>query len=179
MDDRYRPSIQFLHWLIALTVIGLVIAGLLLHYDLIPRSVHKPLAFLHMSFGLAILALMVVRLFIRRRTGVPELPEEIGRPFRIAAHTTQILFYALLLAMPVFGILFVEAHGRKVPFFGLFTLPAFVGKNHGVQEVFAFLHFWGGIAVILLLIAHVGGAVRHELRGERMIRRMLPGRRST
>lgn len=178
MDARYRPSIQVLHWLIAATVIGLVIAGLLLHYDLISKSVHRPLAVIHMSFGLAILALMVVRLFIRRRSGVPPLPETIGRPFQIAAHATQMLFYALLLAMPVFGILFVEAHGRKVPFFGLFTLPVLIGKNHGVQEVFEFLHFWGGIAIILLLLAHVGGAVRHEMRGERIIRRMLPGRRS-
>lgn len=176
MDERYRPTIQLLHWLIALTVIGLLIAGILLHYDLISDAVHKPLAVLHMSFGLAILVLMLVRFVVRRRAGVPPMPDSISPPVRIAAHATQMLFYALLIAMPVFGILFVQAHGRPVPFFGLFTLPVIVGKNQEIKDIFAFLHFWGGIAVIVLLLLHVGGAIRHEMRGERIIRRMLPNR---
>lgn len=176
MDERYRPTIQILHWLIALTVIGLLIAGLLLHYDLIPKSLHRPLAFLHMSFGLSVLVLMLARFVIRRRAGVPPLPASVPPLTRAAAHATQMLFYVLLVAMPVFGILFVEAHGRTVPFFGLFTFPVLVGKNREVQDIFAFLHFWGGITVIVLLLLHVGGAIRHELRGERIVRRMLPGR---
>lgn len=176
MDERYRPTIQLLHWLIALTVIGLLIAGLLLHYDLIPKSIHRPLAFLHMSFGIAILVLMLVRLAVRVHAGAPSLPATISPPFRVAAHATQMLFYVLLVAMPIFGVLFVEAHGHTVPFFDLFTLPVVVGKNKEVQDIFAFLHFWGGITVIVLLLLHVGGAIRHEMRGERIIRRMLPDR---
>lgn len=174
MDARYRASIQLLHWLIAFTVIGLLIAGILMHYDLVSESSHRQLAFLHMSFGLAILVLMVIRFVIRRRAGVPALPDSISPVVRRAAHATQILFYVLLIAMPVVGVIFVEAHGRPVPFFGLFTLPAFIAKNRGVEETFAFLHFWGGITLIVLLLLHVGGAIRHEMHGERMIRRMLP-----
>lgn len=176
MNERYRPTLQLLHWLIALTVIGLLIAGLVLHYDLIPKPLHRPLAMLHMSFGLTILVLMLVRVQVRRRTGRPPLPSSISPFFRTAAHVTQILFYVLLLAMPVFGILFVEAAGHPIPVFGLFTIPDFIGKNKEVQDIFAFLHFWGGITVVLLLLLHVCGAIRHEMRGETIIHRMLPNR---
>lgn len=176
MDERYRPSIQLLHWLIALTVIGLLIVGLILRFDLAPKPVRPALGFLHMSFGLSVLGLMVIRVFIRRRAGVPPLPDTISPAIRRAAHATQMLFYVLLVAMPVFGVLFVEAHGKPVPFFGLFTLPAFAGKNEGVEEVFEFLHFWGGMTVIALLLLHVGGAMRHEMRGEPIVSRMLPRR---
>lgn len=176
MDERYRPAIQLLHWLVALIVVGLIAVGLVLHYDLAPKPVRPELRLLHMSFGISILVLMVVRFFVRRRAGVPPLPATISPAIRIAAHATQMLLYLLLLAMPVFGILFVEAHGKAVPFFGLFTLPAVVGKSEGIKEVFEALHFWGGITLVTLLLLHVGGAIRHEMRGEPMIRRMLPRR---
>lgn len=176
MDERYRPAIQALHWLIALVVIGLLIVGLIMHYHLIPKPDEKILGFLHMSFGICVLLLMIVRLFVRAGSRVPPLPSSVGWLNRIASHTTQALFYILLLAQPVFGILFVEAHGQKVPFFGLFTLPMVVGKSKSLHHIFAFLHFWNGILLIALVLLHVAGALFHQLRGELIIRRMMPRR---
>ncbi|MDD2876301.1 MAG: cytochrome b/b6 domain-containing protein [Acidiphilium sp.] len=176
MDLRYRTSAQILHWLIALVVIGLLIVGLILKYDLASKAVEPTLAMLHMSFGLCILILMILRLGLRLTWTAPPLPDSISPAIRFASGATQALFYILLIAMPVFGVLFVEAHGKKVPFFGLFTLPTVVGKSDAVRHLFAFLHFWGGITVIALLFLHVAGAIRHQMRGERIIRRMMPRR---
>lgn len=176
MDESYHPWIQALHWLIALAVIGLLIGGLIVHYDLVPKPDEKILNFLHMGFGLCVLVLMVVRLFMRGGAKAPPLPVSIGRLNRMASHVTQVLFYVLLLAQPVFGILFVEAHGTRVPFFGLFTLPMVVGKSQALHHTFAFLHFWTGLALIVLVLLHVAGALYHHARGEPVIRRMMPRR---
>lgn len=178
MDERYETRVQILHWLIALMVIGLLIAGLVLKYDLAPKPFRPLLGLLHMSFGLTVLALMVVRIAMRLTSDVPPLPAPMSPAIRFASGATQFLFYVLLIAMPIFGILFVEAHGRPVPVFGLFDLPTLVGKSKSVKDLFYFLHFWGGITIIVLLALHVGGAVRHQLRGERILRRMMPRRSS-
>lgn len=176
MEPRYRPLAQTLHWLIALTVIGLLIVGLLLNYDVLPKSLRPTTAMLHMSFGLIILALMVLRVAVRLSGQAPPLPGSVSPAIRMASGTTQILFYVLLFAMPVFGVLFVEAHGGKVPFFGLFDLPTLVSKSRTIHSDFAFLHFWGGITLLVLLVLHVGGAIRHQMRGERILIRMMPRR---
>jgi cytochrome b561 len=176
MEPRYRPIAQALHWLIALTVIGLLTVGLLLHYDVLPKPLRPTAALLHISFGLTILALMVLRVVVRLTGTAPPLPASVSPAIRAASGTTQLLFYVLLFAMPVFGILFVEAHGGKVPFFGLFDLPTLVGKSKSIHADFAFLHFWGGITLIVLLVLHVGGAIRHQMRGERVLIRMMPRR---
>ncbi|MGC9270042.1 cytochrome b [Acidiphilium sp.] len=176
MEPRYRTSAQILHWLIALLVIGLLTVGLILRYDLIAKSSRPTVLMLHMSIGLTVFFLMLLRLGVRLVSPVPPLPASVTAPIRLVAGATQILFYILLLAMPVFGVIFVQAHGFKVPYFDLFTLPALVAKNQPLNHWFAFLHFWGGITLIVLLVLHVAGAIRHQLRGERVLLRMMPRR---
>lgn len=171
---RYRPVAQALHWIIAISVIGLIILGLMLHHDLIPKPERLPLALLHISVGLSVLGLMVLRLLYRWRRTPPPLPEAIPRHEQLLAALGHWSFYALLLAVPVFGILFVEGAGHPVKWFGVFTLPRFVGKNAMIQHDFAFLHFWGGIVLIGLIVVHVGAAALHHWRGHKVLHRMLP-----
>ncbi len=175
-EPRYSLTAQALHWIIAISVIGLIIAGLIVHYNLIPKPDRFPLALLHIGGGLTILALMVLRLLYRSRTAAPPLPDAIPRHEQILAALGHWSFYALLLAMPVFGVLFVEGAGHPVTWFGLFTLPRFVGKSAAIHHDFAFLHFWGGIALIALLAVHVGAVAVHHRRGHKVLHRMLPRR---
>jgi len=176
MDRRYHTSVQILHWLIALIVIGLICLGLILKLDLVPKSLRQTIAFFHIGFGLTVLALTILRLAIRIWLHPPPLPASISAPVRIASAITQALFYLLLLAMPAFGILFVEAHGSAVSWFGLVYIPTVVGKDQAINELFSSMHFWGGMTLIALLVLHVAGVIRHEARGEKILRRMLPRR---
>ena len=176
MEPRYRPFAQALHWLIAISVIGLIIAGLIVHYNWIPKPGRLTLALLHISVGLTILVLMLVRLAYRLGRTPPQLPETIAPHERALAAAGHWSFYALIVAMPIFGVLFVEGAGRPVKWFGLFSLPQFVGKSRAIHHDFAFLHFWGGIALIVLLVVHVGAVIAHERRGQRILIRMMPRR---
>ncbi|HEX7388861.1 MAG TPA: cytochrome b/b6 domain-containing protein [Acidiphilium sp.] len=173
-DTRYRPTALILHWAIAAAVILLIAAGLTVHYDLVGRPAHKVIVFLHIGTGLTVFVLMALRLLYRLANPPPPLPDGIPRHERILATLGHWSFYALILAMPVFGVLFVEAKGRAVTWFDAFALPRFVGKDAAIHHDFAFLHFWGGITLIVLIAVHVGAVVLHHRRGHRILRRMLP-----
>jgi len=167
---------QILHWGIGALAICLIGAGLVMKFDLAPRPVRHDLTVLHIGFGLTMLVLMALRLAVRRSARPPP-PAGISPLQRRVAAANHVGFYALLFAMPVFGLLFVEAKGRPIAWFGLVTLPALVGKDPGLRHLFGFLHFWGGMALLAMIALHVAAVIRHERRGESVLARMWRGRR--
>jgi cytochrome b561 len=176
MEPRYRTTAQILHWLIALAVIGLIVAGLILKYDLAPKNLRPELRMLHISAGLTVLVLMIVRLVLRLINRPPPLPATVPARERIASTAAHWLFYAMVLAMPVFGVLFVQAYGHPVGWFGLVVLPQVVGKNTAIATLFYALHFYVGLGLLALIVLHVSAVIRHEKRGERLLIRMMPRR---
>jgi cytochrome b561 len=176
MEPRYRTTVQILHWLIALAVIGLIVAGLILKYDLAPKPLRPALRMLHIGTGLTVLALMIVRLVLRLIHRPPPLPATVPTRERIASTAAHWLFYAAVLAMPVFGVLFVQAYGKPVGWFGLVVLPQLVGKNAAIGALFYALHFYVGLGLLALIVLHVSAVIRHEKRGERLLIRMMPRR---
>jgi len=172
METHYRPALRLLHWLIAAIVIALILVGLVLHFDLAPKPARHFLTWLHISFGLTVLVLMLARLALRLQHRPPALPAEIPKIEQRAAQVSHWLFYLLLLAMPVFGIVLEEARQRAIPWFGFFVLPQFLALNKPLGHVFAGLHFWGGMALIALLCAHIAAVLHHHRQGIALLRRM-------
>src|ERR1700712_4464337 len=111
MERSYVSAARLLHWLIAACVLGLLIAGLMLRYHLVPKPLRHVVTQLHVSFGLTVLALMVARVGVRFTNPPPQLPVAIPPMERRLAGLGHFGLYALLFAMPVFGIVFVQAQG--------------------------------------------------------------------
>jgi cytochrome b561 len=172
MDKEYSPPARLLHWLIAAFVIGLLIAGWILHFDLAPKVARHVISWLHYGAGLTVLALTVARLATRLTRKPPALPAAMPAAEKRLARASHVLFYVLLFAMPVFGVIFVEAHGRPVTWFGIFTLPQLVPVDKPLGHFFSWLHLLGGIALTGLLAAHIGATVRHHRQGVPVMRRM-------
>ncbi len=84
-------------------------------------SLHKPL-------GVVILALAVLRLIIRWRCGVPPLPSDMPAPMKLAARLSHVLFYLLMLAMPLIGWAMLSAADYPVVVGGI-HLPAILSPN--------------------------------------------------
>ena len=57
----------------------------------------------HALVGIIIFVLMGWRLWLRVKRGVPALPEAENAILKFIAHATHVLFYALLIAMPISG----------------------------------------------------------------------------
>jgi cytochrome b561 len=89
-----------------------------------------------------------------------------------AVHTS---LYVLLLAMPIVGYIANSAYGAATPFFGLFDLPAIVGKNETLAAQLFAIHRGAGWLVIVLVLMHVGAALFHYfIRRDNVLQRMLP-----
>lgn len=172
---------QSLHWLVA----GLVLVqiGLGLYAAGLPVSLAR-LQWLsrHKSLGLAILALMLVRLVWRWLNPPPAMPESMPRWQRSAAATTHGLLYLLLVLTALSGWMHASAAGLSINWFGLVLVPDLVPKQAELSELMKAVHAGCVAALALLLAGHVSGAFYHALvLRDGVIGRMLPwkARRTT
>jgi cytochrome b561 len=172
MTDRYALPLRALHWIVAVLALCLILAGFALKFDIVPDALHHPVAFIHISAGLTVLLLVLVRLGLRFAYKAPALPESFTPQQRRATAVGQGLIYVLLIAMPVFGVIFIEAHGHAVSWFGLPLLPAFMAEDKPLAHLFANFHLWGGIALVVLIAGHLGALVWHKRQGVTLLPRM-------
>ena len=99
MTENYSRIAIILHWLIALTIIGLVVFGLLMTHDWMPNRfvIYQ----WHKSFGVVVLGLSMFRLIWRLTHRPPALPNGM-KPIEIfLSKLTHIGFYVLMIGMPV------------------------------------------------------------------------------
>lgn len=172
--ESYGIIAQALHWLVAVLVLAQI--GIGLYAANLPVSLAR-LQWLsrHKSLGLAILALVLLRLGWRALNPPPELPGSMPHWERRAALATHRLFYLLLVLAPLAGWLYASAAGLSVNWFDLFQVPDLVSKDRQLAELFKALHI-GLVALLALLVAvHVGAALRHGLLlRDGVMHRMLP-----
>lgn len=173
-DQRWGSVSQSLHWLIVLLIIGQGTVGLLMG-DLRNGPDKIQVYALHKSFGLTILALVVLRLAWRLYAGTPRpVPGTPGWQEKIASLSHWTL-YALLFAIPISGWVLNSASGFPLQWFGLFNLPSIAGKDHDLHELAEEVHellFWILVAVALV---HAAAAFYHHLfQRDATLARMLP-----
>lgn len=171
---RYDALTQFLHWFIAALVIGTYAIGL--GREAIPKGDFRTfLLGLHMSLGLALIALMVVR--IAWRISAPAVPP-VAMPARmqLAAKLGHIGLYALLLAVPLVGLAAAWIKGRNVGFFGL-PLPSPFAVNVPTGKMLEGAHEVVANGLMALAGLHAAAAIlHHHLLKDDTLRRMLPQR---
>jgi cytochrome b561 len=165
---------QTLHWIVVLAVAIQLIIGFNL-WRMTPDDPQWDGTLpIHAGIGLIILALMLFRLYWRRKNAVPKLPDTLSPGEKALAHATHYALYGLLIAMPIVGYFLVSSHGQPVPFFNA-QLPALIGENETLQYSLRGMHILGAITLVLLLAMHVFAALRHawSLR-DGVMERMVP-----
>lgn len=174
---RYNPVLVALHWLMALLImLGLVFGSLLL--DNMPNDLPDKAGALagHMTVGLFIGALLIVRFMIRLKSQKPP-HASTGNPLldRIGA-LTHWAFYVLIAAMVLSGI--ATALGA-----GLFPI-AFGGSGDLIPASMETLpqralHGVFALMLMLLIALHIAAALYHQLIiKDGLMRRMWFGKRN-
>lgn len=172
--ERYGLAAVLLHWLVALTVFGLFGLGLwmtsLTYYD--PWYRQGPA--LHKSIGVVLFVVMLARLAWRLYSPPPS-PLASHTPLeRRAAHIVHGLLYLLLFTIMASGYLISTADGRAVEVFGLFSLPATLTAIPQQEDVAGAVHLTLAIALMVLVLLHIAGALKHHfIDRDRTLRRML------
>ena len=177
--DRYALVQRLLHWLIVILVLGVLGVGMTLGFlgfdgvkETFGGAATNALYAYHKTFGVMILALMILRLALRVSLGAPPYRPPLTKSEHIASRAVHGLFYVALVAMPVIGWLATAAGGYPVQFFG-WTLPGIIGKDQALSKTLFFVHGVIGWAILGLIVLHVAGALRHWLvKRDRVMARM-------
>lgn len=169
--QRYSLPAIALHWVQAVIVLWLLWLGLTM-VDM-PKGAERTAAYgLHKSMGLVALLLIVVRLGWRYRNPAPE-PLGTGWELKFAQLTHRLL-YIFLLCAPLSAYFASSFSTYPLKFFGFGIVKA-GWPDEGINTVFKFAHqifVWGGAGLVVL---HIAGAIKHAIRGDGALRRMLPG----
>jgi cytochrome b561 len=157
--ERYsRPAI-ILHW-----VIFLVVALALFAIEIRGPKGSESRAFwtgVHIWAGVSVLSLTVLRLVWRVVHGVPAA-EAGGGIFGTCARGLHLLFYVVLIAQPLLGILMTNFSGRPVSLMGTDLAFTLVGANRGAGETVHTVHVWLGNALYYLIGIHALAALWHQ-----------------
>lgn len=134
-----------LHWIITILIVAQFVfnESIVGAWDMFIKTgttEFSPLVAAHVFGGIAILLLVLWRLAVRFKRGAPLPPESEHPLLKMAAHISHWLLYALMILMPVSGVL---------AWFG------------GIEQA-ATNHFYMKFAILGLVALHVVAALFHQ-----------------
>ena len=160
--STYSRTAIVLHWIIALlvlTTIPLGIYGAAFETELGQAATNT-----HKSIGILILAFSLVRLAWRLTHKPPTLTVDMAPALRLIARISHILFYVLLIVLPLSGWWMSSAVPERHAFgFGLFDVPFLPVPRGFASAGPAFLiHTALGFLMIGLVVLHIAAALKHH-----------------
>lgn len=173
--SHFAPLARLLHWLMALMIIAMLFIGAGMAASVSER--HEWLLNLHKPLGIAILLLVVVRLFVRFSTRQPPLPADLPAVQVLAAKLSHVLLYALIFTLPIVGWAMISAAGDPVMLSSSLQLPSILPAN---PTTFAFLrkaHMYLAYLLFFTVLLHLAAALFHGwIRRDGVLQTMLNGK---
>ena len=181
-NNSYTKTAKFLHWLIALGVFGMFALGWYMSdlpkeapkqmaYDLFDWGIYtwqlaeevSPRTFyfnLHKSIGVTIFALILFRIFWRLTHKAPALLASYKAWESKLAKNVHRLLYVLMVALPLSGIIMATYSKYGIKWFGVEIVKGL--DNKVMRELFYEVHEIVGILILLVVILHIAGALKHK-----------------
>jgi cytochrome b561 len=177
-DDRtrYDDFAVTLHWLSVLLV--LTQFGVAELWDLAERPTRHVMIVAHMSVGILLALVLVVRVAWRLTPGHRVRPAVTGW-VELASEAVHYLLYGLLAAEAVLGFVLRWSGNEAMSFFGLPIPPPFAPFSKPAHHLVGEAHNIVGWAIIVVAAGHAAAALFHHfwLRDD-VLWRMLLGRRA-
>jgi len=164
----YGSVLRMLHWLTALLILAAIGLGLYLEDQ--PTTTDAEVArvaalfSLHKTIGVTVFFVALARILWAMRQVRPRALHPERRLETFAAEAVHVALYGAMLAMPLSGWIAHAATTGFAPILWPFgqSLP-FVPKSEAVAGIFSTLHGIASKILIVSLILHVAGALKHAL----------------
>ena len=173
--SHFAPLARLLHWLMALMIIAMLFIGAGMAASVSER--HEWLLNLHKPLGIAILLLVVVRLFVRFATRQPPLPADLPAVQALAAKLSHVLLDALMFVLPLVGWAMISAAGDPVMLSSSLQLPAILPANPSTFAVLRKAHTFLAYLLFFTVLVHLAAALFHGwVRRDGVLESMLKGK---
>ena len=162
-----------LHWLTAVLVVAQFV--LAEFWGFAPRPIRGLMIGTHMSFGILLTAIVVLRIGWRL-TGGSRI-SNASDATELLSRAVHYLLYGLLAAEAVLGFTLRWSGGEDMHFFGLLIPPPFAPFSRPAHQLVGEAHNLIAWAIIVLAAGHAAAALFHHyvLRDD-VLGRMLPAR---
>ena len=152
---------RLIHWVMALGVLAMLPLGTYIEQMEVGYS-NLWLIALHKSVGVALLALLVLRIVWHLVSPPPPpLPADAVWKDR-AARLVHSGFYVLLVIVPLSGWIGSGATGLDVVVFESVTLPPLAPTSETWEEAAFGVHFVATKLLVLSVVLHIAGAVTRK-----------------
>jgi cytochrome b561 len=178
IQSRYSAVAMALHWITALIIIAFLIFGENMIDD--ENGGTDFTRSLHVSLGLLVLVLTLIRLFWRFANPPPALPATMKGWEMKLSKVSHAVFYLLMLALPLTGWLAASAVSVEdniiFTLLGGIILPLAAVPELG--ELLPEAHILAGNVMIALLALHILAALKHQfIDKDNLLARIVPGMR--
>ena len=182
-NTKYTNVAIVLHWLIGIAILFMFVLGWFMTE--LPKETPKTTSFdifnlglitwgveeeqsqrsfyfnLHKSVGLSLLMLIVLRMYWRFTHRPPAFLNSMKLWEKRLAKATHHSLYLLMFLIPLSGIIMSAGSKYGIKWFGIKVIPGFDDK--AIRELFYEFHEIFGLLLLLLLIFHILGAVKHSI----------------
>jgi cytochrome b561 len=171
----YGDVAKTLHWLVFALVFAQFVVAIAMP-DIGRATVPGALINLHMSLGITILLVIVVRWLWRIDHRVPVAVADMPAWEQRVARITHALLYLLLVVNPILGWINASARDWTIVVFGVAELPHLVAPKSRIGMQAGDVHTFIAWALLALIGLHVAAALYHYfVRRDTVLQRMLPG----
>lgn len=182
-NTKYTNVAILLHWLIGIAILFMFVLGWFMTE--LPKETPKTTSFdifnlglitwgveeeqsqrsfyfnLHKSVGLSLLMLIVLRMYWRFTHRPPAFLNSMKLWEKRLAKATHHSLYLLMFLIPLTGIIMSAGSKYGIKWFGIKVIPGFDDK--AIRELFYEFHEIFGLLLLLILILHILGAVKHSI----------------
>ena len=182
-NTKYTNVAIVLHWLIGIAILFMFVLGWFMTE--LPKETPKTTSFdifnlglitwgveeeqsqrsfyfnLHKSVGLSLLMLIVLRMYWRFTHRPPTFLNSMKLWEKRLAKATHHSLYLLMFLIPLSGIIMSAGSKYGIKWFGIKVIPGFDDK--AIRELFYEFHEIFGLLLLLILILHILGAIKHSI----------------
>lgn len=164
---RYFWLLIFLHWVMAIAIIGMLGLGLFMANVEVEKATQFQLYQWHKSLGVLLLGAVLLRIVVRLSTRKPSYPENMKIWEKRAATLGHLVLYGFMLLLPLSGWSIVSSSSYGLPtfVFGWFQWPHIpnLTGNKFIQDLAGESHEWLAYLLIGMIIIHILAVVKHAI----------------
>ncbi len=167
---EYGLISKLLHWLSAILLIGQIPLGFyLVDLDFGPERLN--IENIHVTVGLSLFYLVILRLLYKIFNPTPKLEPSIFKGQKFLAKLNHILLYVTILSITISGIFKKLFNGETI---SIIFKKIKIQDNFELGELFYDIHVFSNYLMIALIIIHLMAVITHKLFfGDNLLKRIL------